>query len=294
MNILNYIPSLLKMSWKGKQSLVITLYCVCVCVCVHVHSDSEMEIEAEHYTNGVVEGSSARIMNGTYKHEEILQPDDNSIGNGVTGTCAHTHGPHLLLLHFMCLLPVRSFYIQLDIHTCVYLNCVCFCCQQMTAVVMADSFAEGTRRPQRGWSSLGGSCRRSMNSCAASMARTPHIRRCYRYAHATARAHTLDSNRQLLLHQIKVMPKLGWRDFFCWHHLKSWLQHSVHAGVWFRMCCNNADSLCCLTTGGFSSAHEKAQMTLYRKLCPLIHKQPLWEQKSLWKNNRNLMGMITV
>ncbi|KAG7523100.1 ran-binding protein 10 [Solea senegalensis] len=46
-------------------------------------SDSEMEIEAEHYTNGVVEGSSARIMNGTYKHEEILQPDDNSIGNGV-------------------------------------------------------------------------------------------------------------------------------------------------------------------------------------------------------------------
>lgn len=47
-------------------------------------SDSEMEIEAEHYTNGVVEGSTARIMNGTYKHEEILQPDDNSIGNGVT------------------------------------------------------------------------------------------------------------------------------------------------------------------------------------------------------------------
>ncbi|KAM4734531.1 ran-binding protein 10 isoform 1-T1 [Anableps anableps] len=47
-------------------------------------SDSEMEIEAEHYTNGVVEGSSARIMNGTYRHEEILQPDDNSICNGVT------------------------------------------------------------------------------------------------------------------------------------------------------------------------------------------------------------------
>ncbi|XP_034541679.1 ran-binding protein 10 [Notolabrus celidotus] len=47
-------------------------------------SDSDMEIEAEHYTNGVVEGSSTRIMNGTYKHEEILQPDDNSIGNGVT------------------------------------------------------------------------------------------------------------------------------------------------------------------------------------------------------------------
>ncbi|CAK6973213.1 ran-binding protein 10 isoform X2 [Scomber scombrus] len=47
-------------------------------------SDSEMDIETEHYTNGVVESSSARIMNGTYKHEEILQPDDNSIGNGVT------------------------------------------------------------------------------------------------------------------------------------------------------------------------------------------------------------------
>lgn len=57
-----------------------------LCVC----SDSEMEIEAEHYTNGVVEGSSARIMNGTYKHEEILQPDDNSIGNGITGTHSHT------------------------------------------------------------------------------------------------------------------------------------------------------------------------------------------------------------
>lgn len=50
-----------------------------------------MEIEAEHYTNGVVEGSSARIMNGTYKHEEILQTDDNSIGNGVAGTNTHTH-----------------------------------------------------------------------------------------------------------------------------------------------------------------------------------------------------------
>lgn len=56
------------------------------CGVFFVCSDSEMEIEAEHYTNGVVEGSSARIMNGTYKHEEILQPDDNSIGNGVTGT----------------------------------------------------------------------------------------------------------------------------------------------------------------------------------------------------------------
>lgn len=52
-------------------------------------SDSEMEIEGEHYTNGVVEGSSTRIMNGTYKHEEILQPDDNSIGNGIAGTQTH-------------------------------------------------------------------------------------------------------------------------------------------------------------------------------------------------------------
>ncbi len=61
-------------------SVFVGLLCVfvCVCVCVCACSDSEMEIEAEHYTNGVIEGSSARIMNGTYKHEEILQPDDNS------------------------------------------------------------------------------------------------------------------------------------------------------------------------------------------------------------------------
>uniref|UniRef100_A0A8C7XEN1 RAN binding protein 10 n=1 Tax=Oryzias sinensis TaxID=183150 RepID=A0A8C7XEN1_9TELE len=45
-------------------------------------SDSEMEVEAEHYTNGIVDGSSARITNGTYKHEEILQMDDNSIDDG--------------------------------------------------------------------------------------------------------------------------------------------------------------------------------------------------------------------
>lgn len=62
-----------------------------------MNSDSEMEIEAEHYTNGVVECSSARIMNGTYKHEEILQPDDNSIGNGVTGTDRETHTPYMQL-----------------------------------------------------------------------------------------------------------------------------------------------------------------------------------------------------
>uniref|UniRef100_A0AAY4ET85 Ran-binding protein 10 n=1 Tax=Denticeps clupeoides TaxID=299321 RepID=A0AAY4ET85_9TELE len=42
-------------------------------------SDSEMEIEAEHYSNGVAENSSSRIMNGTYKHQEILQVDDNSL-----------------------------------------------------------------------------------------------------------------------------------------------------------------------------------------------------------------------
>uniref|UniRef100_A0A8C9T7X3 RAN binding protein 10 n=1 Tax=Scleropages formosus TaxID=113540 RepID=A0A8C9T7X3_SCLFO len=41
-------------------------------------SDSEMEIEAEHYTNGVADSSSARIMNGTYKHEEILQTDNHN------------------------------------------------------------------------------------------------------------------------------------------------------------------------------------------------------------------------
>jgi len=64
-----------------------------------------MEIEAEHYTNGVAEGSLARIMNGTYKHEEILQPDDNSIGNGVTGNhtdrctlCMYTHANDIMSL----------------------------------------------------------------------------------------------------------------------------------------------------------------------------------------------------
>uniref|UniRef100_A0A8C5BZF3 RAN binding protein 10 n=1 Tax=Gadus morhua TaxID=8049 RepID=A0A8C5BZF3_GADMO len=59
--------------------------CVCVCVCVRVCvrvcvcSDSEMEIESEHYSNGVAERSSAaaaaRVMNGTYKHQEVLQTD---------------------------------------------------------------------------------------------------------------------------------------------------------------------------------------------------------------------------
>uniref|UniRef100_A0A8C7XDZ3 RAN binding protein 10 n=1 Tax=Oryzias sinensis TaxID=183150 RepID=A0A8C7XDZ3_9TELE len=39
-------------------------------------------VEAEHYTNGIVDGSSARITNGTYKHEEILQMDDNNDGCG--------------------------------------------------------------------------------------------------------------------------------------------------------------------------------------------------------------------
>nr|XP_056718798.1 ran-binding protein 10 isoform X2 [Euleptes europaea] len=42
-------------------------------------SDSEMEMEAEHYPNGVLENSATRIMNGTYKHEEILQTDDSSM-----------------------------------------------------------------------------------------------------------------------------------------------------------------------------------------------------------------------
>ncbi|MBN3317870.1 RBP10 protein, partial [Atractosteus spatula] len=50
--------------------------------------DSEMEIEPEHYTNGVLENSS-RIMNGTYKHEEILQTDESSVGNGMAeDSCA--------------------------------------------------------------------------------------------------------------------------------------------------------------------------------------------------------------
>uniref|UniRef100_A0A8C5D013 RAN binding protein 10 n=1 Tax=Gadus morhua TaxID=8049 RepID=A0A8C5D013_GADMO len=45
-------------------------------------SDSEMEIESEHYSNGVAERSSAaaaaRVMNGTYKHQEVLQTDTSS------------------------------------------------------------------------------------------------------------------------------------------------------------------------------------------------------------------------
>jgi len=48
-----------------------------------------MEMEAEPYTNGVTD-SSSRVMNGTYKHQELLQPDD-SLGNGLAGTHTHTH-----------------------------------------------------------------------------------------------------------------------------------------------------------------------------------------------------------
>uniref|UniRef100_A0A8C7XGC1 RAN binding protein 10 n=1 Tax=Oryzias sinensis TaxID=183150 RepID=A0A8C7XGC1_9TELE len=43
----------------------------------HTHTltlrHSSLTVEAEHYTNGIVDGSSARITNGTYKHEEILR-----------------------------------------------------------------------------------------------------------------------------------------------------------------------------------------------------------------------------
>ncbi|XP_020844982.1 ran-binding protein 10 isoform X3 [Phascolarctos cinereus] len=45
-------------------------------------SDSEMEMEAEHYPNGVPESSSTRIMNGAYKHEDILQTDESSVEDG--------------------------------------------------------------------------------------------------------------------------------------------------------------------------------------------------------------------
>ncbi|ETE61807.1 Ran-binding protein 10, partial [Ophiophagus hannah] len=47
---------------------------------VNYSDDSEMEMEAEHYPNGILENSATRIMNGTYKHEEILQTDDSSMG----------------------------------------------------------------------------------------------------------------------------------------------------------------------------------------------------------------------
>lgn len=64
-----------------------------MCVC----SDSEMEMEAEHYSNGVVEGCSTQVMNGSYNHEEMLQQDDLSIGNGIKGT-AHTRSQFKLTL----------------------------------------------------------------------------------------------------------------------------------------------------------------------------------------------------
>lgn len=38
-----------------------------------------MEIEGEVYANGVLDNTSTRIMNGTYKHEEILQNDESSM-----------------------------------------------------------------------------------------------------------------------------------------------------------------------------------------------------------------------
>lgn len=124
--------------------------------CVHLcfgHSDSEMEIEAEHYTNGVVEGSSARIMNGTYKHEEILQPDDNSIGNGVTGT--HTLSFSVLTfyldhLYDLCHTHTHATYVYICFHTYTSTVCVPMCCQKMRVVTVADSSVEGTRQPQRG------------------------------------------------------------------------------------------------------------------------------------------------
>uniref|UniRef100_K7FK66 RAN binding protein 10 n=1 Tax=Pelodiscus sinensis TaxID=13735 RepID=K7FK66_PELSI len=50
-------------------------------------SDSEMEMEAEHYPNGVLENSSTRIMNGTYKQEEILQTDESSMGQSPLQGC---------------------------------------------------------------------------------------------------------------------------------------------------------------------------------------------------------------
>uniref|UniRef100_A0A667X5I4 RAN binding protein 10 n=1 Tax=Myripristis murdjan TaxID=586833 RepID=A0A667X5I4_9TELE len=65
-----------------EEVVILMIVCVCVCVC----SDSEMEIEAEHYANGVVEGSSARIMNGTYKHQEILHSSRQLCGGNQAAT----------------------------------------------------------------------------------------------------------------------------------------------------------------------------------------------------------------
>lgn len=78
-----------------------------------VHSDSEMEIEAEHYSNGVIEGCSAQVMNGSYNHEEMLQQDDISIGNGIKGTArTHTHTHIHTKLRFC--VKILCLYVHLD------------------------------------------------------------------------------------------------------------------------------------------------------------------------------------
>lgn len=67
-----------------------------------------MEIEAEHYSNGVAE-SSTRIMNGTYKHQEILQADDSSVGNGVAGTELRTRSNVMRCLRILQKLQLTYF-----------------------------------------------------------------------------------------------------------------------------------------------------------------------------------------
>lgn len=203
---------------------------------MHVHSDSEMEIEAEHYTNGVVEGSSARIMNGTYKHEEILQPDDNSIGNGVTGKQTHTythwslHAPvasiwalflcsiHLSVL--WCTLLRHSFYSPLG-SSCFHV-CTSTVCPRMCLLPEEDG------------------CTNSRQLCGGNQAATERMiqfgrelqalneQLCREYGkNATHKkmlqVHTFSRFHQTaVLQWIKRMPELRWADFFCWHQLKSW------------------------------------------------------------------------
>lgn len=113
------------------------------------HSDSEMEIEAEHYTNGVVEGSSARIMNGTYKHEEILQPDENSIGNGVTGAHenAHTHITFLFVASHLLFFSFPGLLIMLCFSSCpLCISAVCRVCILYATCLSADEGCSNSRQ----------------------------------------------------------------------------------------------------------------------------------------------------
>lgn len=139
---------------------------------------------------------------------------------------------HLWFLWFVPMLCVAflaffflafpSFVHMSSVHSDLCSICVnvCVCRQQMRLTETVDSFVEGTMQPQRRWYSLDGSCRRSTNSCAASTARTPRTRRCYRYTHITAHAHMPKLHKQLCYSRLQREADLGWRDFSCWQQFK--------------------------------------------------------------------------